>query len=172
MLEFISSSMFLGFVFAPLIPLIGLALAAVGTGVSAYSAYESSQASQDAEAARKRQMQLDADRRRREAIRQAQIARGNAVNSAASVGASEGSGVQGAISTISGNSQETITNTNQNVSLGNQIYDANGRRATWEGVGSIGSGLQGWGSMIMQNSDKIQKLPSGLRGVFDTTSEV
>ncbi len=168
----ILSVMPLGFFFAPLIPLIGLALAAVGTGVSAYSAYQSSQASEDAEKARERQMQLDAARKRREAIRQAQIARSTAIANAEAQGASTGSAVQGGVAAISGNAAESINNTNQNVALGKMIYDANGRRTAWEGRGAIGSGLQSWGSMIMNNADKIQKLPSGLKGMFDPTEEV
>lgn len=160
------------FFFAPLIPLIGLALSAVGVGVSAYSAYQAADASQDAEKARKQQMTLDAQRRRREAVRESLLAQGQAINAAAAQGASEGSAVKGAVAAISGNAAESIVNTNQNVALGNQIYDANGRRAGWEGIGSVGSGLQGWGSMIMNNADKISKLPSGLKGVFNPSSEV
>lgn len=151
----------------PIIPMIGLALAAIGTGVSVYSAMESADASQDAEAARKQQMNLDAARRRRAAIRESIVAKGLAVNTAAAQGASEGSAVAGAVAQVSGNAAESISNTNQNVQLGNAIYDANGRRANAESIGGIGSGLQSWGSMIMNNADKIRKLPEGLSGVFD-----
>lgn len=164
------SVMPLGFAF--LIPLIGLALTAVGVGVSAYSAVKSAEASEDAEAARKQQMNLDAARRRRQAIREAQISRATAVSNAAAQGASEGSAVQGGVAAISGNAAESIVNTNQNVILGNAIYDANGRRAQAESVGAIGGGLQQFGSMITQNADKIKKLPSGLKGVLDPTEEV
>ena len=160
----------LGFAF--LIPLIGLALTAIGVGVSAYSAVQSADASKDAEEARKQQMNLDAARRRRQAIREAQIARASAISNAAAQGASEGSAVQGGVAAISGNAAESIVNTNQNVQLGNQIYDANGRRASAESVGAIGSGMQQFGSMITQNADKIRKLPSGLKGVLDPTEEV
>lgn len=160
------------FFLAPaLIPLVGLALSAVGVGVSAYSAVQSAEASQDAERARKQQMQLDANRRRRESIRESMLAQGQALNAAAAQGASEGSAVKGATAAISGNAAESIVNTNQNVALGNQIYDANGRRAGWEGIGSIGQGVQSWGSMITNNSDKIAKLPSGLKGLFDPYAE-
>lgn len=158
--------------FAFLIPLIGLALAAVGTATSVYGAVKSAQASEDAEEARKKQMNLDAARRRRQAIREAQIARATAISNANAQGASEGSAVQGGLAAISGNAAESIVNTNQNVQLGNQIYDANGRRAAAEGVSAIGGGLQQAGSMIMQNASKIRKLPSGLKGVLDPTEEV
>lgn len=155
----------------PILPLIGLALAAIGTGVSVYSAIESADASKDAEKARKQQMNLDAARRRRSAIRESIVARGLALNTAAAQGASEGSAVSGAVAQISGNAAESISNTNQNVQLGNAIYDANGRRASAESMSGIGSGISTWGSMIMQNADKLKKLPSGLKGVFDPSEE-
>ena len=94
------------------------------------------------------------------------------ISNAAAQGASEGSAVQGGVAAISGNAAESIVNTNQNVQLGNQIYDANGRRASAESVGAIGSGMQQFGSMITQNADKIRKLPRGLKGVLDPTEEV
>jgi len=158
--------------FAFLIPLIGLALTAIGVGVSAYSAVQSADASKDAEEARRKQMDLDAARRRRQAIREAQIARATSVSNAAAQGASEGSAVQGGVAAISGNAAESIVNTNQNVQMGNAIFDANGRRANAESIGAIGSGVQQFGSMITQNADKIRKLPSGLKGVLDPTEEV
>jgi hypothetical protein len=149
-----------------IVPLIGLALSAIGTGTAVYGAVQASEASQDAEEARKKQMNLDATRRRRQAIRESIIARGMATNTAAAQGASEGSGVQGAIAQISGNAAESISNTNQNVQLGNAIYDANGRRAGAESITGIGQGLQSWGSMIMNNADKIRRLPEGVEGLY------
>jgi hypothetical protein len=162
--------MHLGFAF--LIPLLGLALSAVGVGTAVYGAVKSAEASEDAEKARKQQMNLDAVRRRRQAIREAQIARATAVSNASAQGASEGSAVQGGVAALSGNAAESIVNTNQNVLLGNAIYDANGRRAGAESISAIGGGLQQAGSMIMQNASKIRKLPSGLKGVLDPSEEV
>lgn len=150
-----------------IVPLIGLALSAIGTGTAVYGAVAASEASQDAEEARKKQMNLDAARRRRAAIRESIVARGLATNTAAAQGASEGSAITGALAQISGNAAESISNNNQNVQLGNAIYDANGRRAGAESISGIGSGLQGWGNMLMQNADKIRKLPEGISGLYD-----
>jgi hypothetical protein len=154
--------------FSALIPLIGLAFSAIGTGVAVYSAIESNNAANQAEDARKKQMQLDVDRRRREAVRQSQLAQGQALNSAAAQGAEQGSAIKGSIAAISGNAAETIKNNNQNEALGNQLYDANGRRAGWEAFSSVGGGLQNIGSLISNNNIKLQKLASqGIKGLFE-----
>lgn len=149
-----------------IIPLVGLALTAIGTGTAVYGATQAAEASQDAEDARKQQMNLDATRRRRAAIRESIVARGLSVNTAAAQGASEGSAIAGSIAQISGNAGESISNTNQNVQLGNKIFDANGRRAASESISGIGQGLQSWGQMVMSNADKIRRLPEGVKGLY------
>jgi hypothetical protein len=150
-----------------ILPIIGLALSAVGVGVQMKAAGDAADASRDAEEARKKQMNLDATRRRRAAVRESIIARGMATNTAASQGASEGSAIKGALAQISGNASESIGNINQNVQLGNAIYDANGRRIKAESLAGIGSGLVSFGNMFSSSGDKLMKLPEGLAGLYD-----
>lgn len=151
------------------VELIGLAIAAVGTATAVYGAVEASEASQDAEQARKKQMNLDAARRRREAVRQSIVAKGLAVNNAAASGASEGTALQGGLAQISGNAAESVSNTNQNVAIGNAIYDANGRRAGAEAIAGVGQGMQSVGNTVLANSKTIKKTAQGYSGLFDAS---
>lgn len=108
---------------------IGLAASAVGTVMQASAASkaakESKRANLMAENARQQQTQLEANRRRREAVRQALLTRSNAIATGTSQGAAQGSGVAGAAGQAVAQGMQTQQTTNAAVSIGNQIHDAN-----------------------------------------------
>jgi hypothetical protein len=144
------------------IALAGLAIGAAGTAVSVVGQQAQAAASATAEKARKMQMNLDASRRRRESIREAIIAKGLAVNTAEGQGAGEGTGLQGGLAQISGQRNRNIGDTNQNVTLGNKIFDANVASAQAGATVAFGQGAQQIGGTLMNNNVKLSQI-SGAR---------
>ena len=71
---------------------------------------------------RQKQMNLDANRRKRDIIRQAQVATANAEASANASGALNGSGVEGARAGISGQAGVNFLGVSQNQEIGNQMF--------------------------------------------------
>lgn len=143
---------------------IGLAISAIGLGVQVDAAGDAAKAQQKAEAARKKQMELDALRRRREAIREAIAARSLALSNATAQGAAEGSGLLGGYAQIAGQAGRNILATNQNVELGNQIYDANSQYASAQSRSSIGGGMVDIGKTVLNNNKKIAQIGDTLFG--------
>jgi hypothetical protein len=71
---------------------------------------------------RQRQMNLDAERRKRDIIRSAQVATAKAENSAANSGAINSSGIEGARAGISGQAGVNYLGVSQNQEIGNQMF--------------------------------------------------
>lgn len=162
-------------------PLVSTVIAATGLAISAAGAatqYVGQQkqakaqkqaiaAQQEAENTRRRQMELDANRKKREAIRQEMIQRSQAVATATNQGAaSEGSsalaGVEGMLAAQTGGTVKAI---NQNVELGTDIFNSNaqvsaaqGRAASGASQASTGSGISSLGGALVNNSKTIAKI--------------
>lgn len=98
---------------------------AVGAIISAVGMMKQAKAQEKAEKARERQMNLDVQRKRREAIRQAVAARATALSNATSQGAAMGSGLGGGYGQIGGDMRRNIVSLNQDQQLGKQIFSAN-----------------------------------------------
>lgn len=145
---------------------LGAATSIAGTviGASAQSKMSEQQraASERAENARQQQMALDADRRRRQAFREALLARSTALTVGTAQNASQGSGVAGGMAqtTASGlQNQQTIGSAEF---IGSQIFDANRdyaaatargqSRMAWAGA------LSSFGNMMMSNAGTINRL--------------
>lgn len=117
------------------------ALTAVGTGVSVIGQIGETNARKRAEAARKKQQDLIAQRQRRSAIRQSILARSQAEFNAANQGAQFGSALPGAFGQISGETGRQLGSINQNQTLGNEIFEANQAYFDASKVTSAGAGL-------------------------------
>jgi hypothetical protein len=137
---------------------VGLAISAIGTGVAVKGQMDAASAQGDAEQARKKQMELDAMRRKRESIREAIQGRSLALSNATSSGAAEGSGLQGGLAQVTGQMGRNLSDTGQNVALGNQIFNANMKAASAGGMAAFGSGMQDLGSTIASNNVNIDKV--------------
>lgn len=145
--------------------IIGLGASLAGTGLQVYGQMRQAAAQRDqvaafrkAENLRKKQMNLDSARRRREIIRQSIIARGMAVNNAANQGAVGGTGLTGGMFEIGGGARRAISQTNQNQGIGAGIFDANleggnaqMREADAGSIAAFGSGLSSLGGSIVNN---------------------
>ena len=140
---------------------LGLALSAAGAVVQYTGAQAAASASQRSEALRKQQMDLDVMRRKREAIRQAQLAR------ATGQAAATGQGVNSTDSSVVGsNSQQTsnqtgnLTALNQNAELGIGIFKANADQAAGQSTAALGGAIGSWGSGLINNAQTISKVGS------------
>lgn len=122
---------------------ITLGLGAVSLGSSLFSAFGGSKSSKPnpqmqmmemllaarQNALRQQQMNLDAQRRKRDIIRSAQVATANAEAAAAGGGALNSSGIEGARAGISGQAGTNILGVSQNLEIGNQMFALDNQRA-------------------------------------------
>src|SRR5690349_20700957 len=102
-------------VFAPLLTAVA---GVAGTVVGAVGAYTQYQGAKKAEAIRKKQMDLQAERDRRTSLRQALIARATASNNATAQGADQGSGLAGGLAGVSNQNAQNQQGINQSQQLG------------------------------------------------------
>jgi hypothetical protein len=167
----------MAFATATIIGAIGLATSVAG-GVVQYAGQQQQQAaqkkmiaaSQRQEAIRQQQMSLEADRKRRQAIREGIISRGNALNTAANQGVSGGSSVmEGAFGTIEGQTGRNVKGINQNEAFGGDMFEANmqesaarSKAADGASLASTGSGLSSLGGAIFSNAGKIAAISQNL----------
>lgn len=137
---------------------VGLALSATGVATSYAGSKQAAEGQEKAERARKKQMQLDVMRRRREAIRESIVARSTALTNATAQGAGEGSGLQGGYGQISQVMGQSLVAGQQNLALGNEIFDANTQTAQGQTVAAFGAGAANIGGVLMDNNVKLSKL--------------
>lgn len=142
----------------------GTLLSAVGTGVGMVGQFMQSSAGKKAEKLRERQMNLESAREKRQIVRQAILARSEALASATAQGAQYGSGLQGGQAQITNNAAQGILGVNQNTEIGAGIFKANRDMATAGMVSSIGSGMQGLGSNLVNNMDLYGRLGAYYKG--------
>lgn len=149
----------------------GTAVAYTGAQAQAKAQKQALAAQQQAEEERKKAMNLDAMRKKREQIRQMQIARSQALATTNAQGASDGSGLEGAYGGISGRVGDNTLGIQQNQEIGNNIFAANSRynaaQSDYASAGasvSMGSGLSSIGGMLMNNAGTIGKIGSYFSG--------
>lgn len=140
--------------------LTGLTIGAgiVGTVLQIKGQATAAAASKKAEDARKRQMNLEADRMRRQAIREAIVARATALSNATTQGAQDSSGLAGGIAQVTGQEGRNILGINQNQEIGNIIFDQNAKMAQGNSLANLGSSVQGFGSMIGQYTPQLTRI--------------
>lgn len=122
---------------------------------------------QKAEALRKQAMNLDASRRKREMVRNQVAAMGKAESIATNQGSQLGSALPGAYGGISGRTGVNVQGVNQNVELGQGIFDANAAAsdqyraaALAGGSAATGTGLASLGGMLLNNFQQIGQIGS------------
>ncbi len=126
---------------------------AVGTGVATVGTIKQAEGAKKAESLRKRQMDLQVARERRQSIRQAIAARATALSNATAQGAGEGSGVQGGMAQVSNQLNQNIQGLNQSQDIGNKMFSANRTISQGQTMASIGGTIQGVGGWIADNYD-------------------
>ena len=167
---------------ATTIAAVGLAVSAVGVGASVYGSVQQGKAQskmaeeqKKQEALRKQQMNLEAMRRKREIIRQSQMAQAKSLATATAQGGAESSGFAGALGTISGQAGGATLATNQNQEIGGAMFDSNARMAGLMGasagagtIASAGNGLGSLGGALINQSGTISRVGSAM-GLWSAT---
>lgn len=117
---------------------------------------------------RRRAMELDATRRRREVYRNMIQARSQALSNATQKGAGFSSGLQGGYGEIAGRTGVNDLGIMQNAEIGSSIFDANaqgtsayGALARAQGTIGLGAGISSLGAAITQNLGAINSLSQG-----------
>jgi hypothetical protein len=123
-----------------------------------YGQFASMEAAQKAEDTRKKMMNLNAARERREVIRKATAARAEALATGVSQGAQFGSGLQGGFGQIAGEANTGLLASKQNQILGNQMFDYNKQQAQGNMLTSLGSGMQSLGNSFVSNMDLYNRV--------------
>ena len=156
----------------PFLLMGSLALSAGGTYMqmegakkSAAANKEAVAAQQRAEDARKAQMELDAQRRSREIVRQQQRARSLALTSTTGQGAQFGSALGGSYGQIAGQTGVNLTGVGQNLLIGRDIFAANAdlnrakmSMADAQAYSAFGSGLSSFGGALVRNMGPMSNL--------------
>ncbi len=118
----------------PAVAVIG-AVATVGGTVMAYSAQKK------AAAAARKQQELTTQRSNRQAIREAQLRRAQAIAAAASMGALGGSALAGGLSSLGAQLGSGLGYSTQMSALSSQIEKYSARAATGNAIAGIGGNL-------------------------------
>jgi hypothetical protein len=130
---------------------ISAAATLVGTGVQVAGMAKQEAAQEKAEKAREQQMNLDMQRKRRETMRQAVLARSTALTNASTQGAQSSSGLQGGLAQITGNEYRNIGALGQDQQLGKEVFAANRDYA-------FGQMISGFGSAISSSASAMGRL--------------
>lgn len=128
---------------------IGLA----GVGVSALGAGMQFVGAQKAERLRKRQMDLESTRARRNTVRQAVAARASALVSGEAQGALGSSGLAGGLGQVAAQAGSNVQGINQGQDIGNQMFRANSMINIGQTMGSIGGTFQDIARTTARNTD-------------------
>lgn len=146
--------------------MVGIGLSVIGTGISMSAqqrmAREQEEASRRTENAREQQMQLDAQRRRRQSIREGILARSQAMAVGVGQNVLHSTGVMGAMGQASAQSAENVQTVNQSEALGSRIFEGNrayaAAGARGQSMSAFGSGLASLGGAIVNNAGTINRL--------------
>jgi hypothetical protein len=148
------------------IGLIGTAVSLAGSFMQASAqnkmVQEQTNASKRAENSRQQQMQLESQRQRRSAVREAIINRATAQSVGVAQGAQYGSGVAAAMGNAVSEGQYNVNTTNQGQNLGNRIFKANrdyfDATAKGQKAMSVGAGISAIGGAITSNAGTISQV--------------
>ena len=155
---------------------VGIATSAAGMGLQYKGAQQQQKAQKVSQAAqmqaedlKRRQMELDAMRRKREAIRQGQLAQSQALAVATAQGATGdgSSALMGIEGTLSGQVGRNLKAIEENREIGSSLFDANAQNSAGNamaakaaGTVNMGAGLTSLGGSIVNNSKTIAKIGS------------
>jgi len=159
----------MAFATSTIIAAVGLGLTAAGVGTQMYAMSQQKEVSKEmaerqkqAEAVRQQQMNLESMRKKREIIRNANVASSMAVSQATNQGGGESSGLAGALASVSGRSGGSALAVEQNTQLGNQMFEINKQsaglqadRAGWDSVSGIGSGISSLGGSMVRHQQQL-----------------
>lgn len=107
--------------------IFGGSKSASGAKMQYQAQLQEAQLEQQADAQRRQAMELDANRKNMEVLRNSQRARSQALENATSQGAQFGSGLQGGYGQVSGQSNTNLLGIGQDLKIGENLFDINGQ---------------------------------------------
>src|SRR5258707_533246 len=128
-----------------------------GTAASVFGSFLSYQGEEKANAARKAQVDLEAQRQTRNQIRQAQVARANAVATATTQGAGQSSALQGGIAQVTNQGYRNIVSINQDRDLAGRVFAGNSQIAQGGMISSLGAGVSSLGGAVANVSGVVTR---------------
>lgn len=137
---------------------MSVAATVLGTVINVVGMQKMEAAQEKAEKAREQQMNLDMQRKRREAMRQAVLARATALTNATNQGAQNSSALQGGLAQITGSEYRNVNALKQDQILGKEVFAANRDYA-------YGQMIAGFGQSITNASSAIGRMTPGTGGV-------
>lgn len=129
----------------------------IGTGIQAYGSMQAAKGAERAEALRQRQMNLQAEREKRNTIRQSMVARAQALAQGTAQGATGSSGLAGGLGQISAQGASNLQGIAQGQEIGNQMFDANRQISRGQTMQSIGGGFQQLGQYLSSGFEQFQR---------------
>lgn len=133
-------------------------LSLAGTGMQVFGQMQQAEAMKDAEKLRRRQMNLEAARAKREQIRRAQVARATATSNAVAQGAQFSSALEGGKAQVTQESNRNIVAIEQDRKIGSEIFKANERSAEAGKWVALGGGVSSLGGAVSSMSGTITRL--------------
>lgn len=146
---------------------LGTAASVAGAAVSAYGQNKALDAQKEAEGVRRNSMMIDAQRRKREVIRQGQIVRSQNIAATAASGANGpgSSASPGNYGGVMGRTYSNLEGINTQTAIGNAMFDINARVTDAYGISamggtisSIGGGLSSMGGQFQQSSQALSRV--------------
>lgn len=144
--------------------ILGGVAAVGGTAYSIVQGQKAASASKRAERLRQRQLQLESNRRRREAIRQFQLNRATSLsNLTGSLGSVLGGGsAYGGLGGLTSTLGTQLNTLDQATDIGQGLFSANAAYSQASANSQAGSGIASFGSSIFQNSQAIGRIGATL----------
>lgn len=138
--------------------IVSAAIGLAGVGFQVYSGSKQRSAQKKRQRLLEQKQRADTRRARRQALREARIARGSVVNQGANSGVLGSSGALGAVASINSQAGSNFGYLSQTQNINAGIGAANQSAISAQGFASIGSGLTRLGSMGIRNARTIDNL--------------
>lgn len=131
----------------------------VGTVLGVAGQAKQAKASKKAEELRQRQMELEANRRRREAIRQTLVAQAiQQSNAQKALGSGTSSSAMGGQSTGLAVGARNVQGIDQGSQIGQQMFDANAAYSQGRGLSTLGKGVSNFGATLGGSMETFGRL--------------
>lgn len=138
--------------------LVGTAATVGGTLMQAGAAKDAAAEQKRQESIREVQMQVDANRQRRQIIRQSMVARAEALSTSTAQGAGSSSGLAGGLAQNTAESGQGVLGVNQALESGSAIFASNRRLADAQTRQSMGAGISSLGGALVSSAPQIGRL--------------
>lgn len=149
---------------ATTIAVVGAGLAVGGTAYNVMQQKKAAKAQKRAAQLSRQRQQLQDALSRREAIREARIARARSVNAAANQGVSDSSAAQGGAGSIVTQGNVNISFLDQNVLARDQAGEYLGRAQRYTQRASTGAAIAGFGASMFSNADVLSNRINSIFG--------